>query len=95
MKSAGDGDGSIVRQEEIAGGTEQTAMRPSHLHVRQAQRSNVGEDCAGDIPPSANAIHLPIKPFEILTLRLVGGGSHGNEGESHERTNVSQSGQAA
>jgi hypothetical protein len=69
-KLAEDGDGSIMRLEEIAGHTEQLSVQPSHLQVIQAQRCNLVEDCAGDLPLAANSIHLTMKPFQILTLRL-------------------------
>ncbi|MGB8479673.1 MAG: polysaccharide lyase family protein [Acidobacteriaceae bacterium] len=69
-KLAEDGHGSIVRLEEIAGQTEQISVQPSHLQVMQAQRCTVVEDCSGEIPLTANSIHLTMTPYEILTLRL-------------------------
>jgi alpha-mannosidase len=69
-KLAEDGNGSIVRLEEIAGQTEQICLQPSHLQVLQAQRCNLLEACSGETPLTGNAIHLTMKPFEILTLRL-------------------------
>ena len=69
-KLAEDGDGSIVRMEEIAGQTEQIVLRPSHLHVVRARQCTLLEDCAEEIPVTGNAVHLTTKPFEILTVRL-------------------------
>jgi alpha-mannosidase len=65
-----DGKGSILRLEEIAGQREQFSVQPSHLQLIQAQRCNILEDCSGEIPLTGNAIHLTMKPYEILTLRL-------------------------
>jgi alpha-mannosidase len=69
-KLAEDGNGSIVRLEEIAGQTERISVQASHLQITRAKECNVLEDCSTEIPLSANAIHLTIKPFELLTLRL-------------------------
>ncbi|MHB1937729.1 MAG: polysaccharide lyase family protein [Acidobacteriaceae bacterium] len=69
-KLAEDGDGSIVRLEEIAGRTEQVTVRPAHLQVVRARRCTLLEDCAEEIPATGNEIRLTMKPFEILTLRL-------------------------
>jgi alpha-mannosidase len=67
-KLAEDGDGSIVRMEEIAGQTEQIVLRPSHLHVVRARQCTLREDSAEEIPVTGNAIHLTTKTFEILTV---------------------------
>lgn len=69
-KMAENGKGSIVRLEEIAGCTEQVAVRPSHLHVVLVQRCTLLEDFAEEIPVTGNEIRLTMKPFGILTLRL-------------------------
>lgn len=69
-KLAEDGDGSIVRLEETAGQTEQIAVQPSHLRIVRARRCSLLEDCTVDVPVTDNALHLMVKPFEILTIRL-------------------------
>ncbi|MGO8717594.1 MAG: polysaccharide lyase family protein [Acidobacteriaceae bacterium] len=69
-KLAEDGDGSIVRLEEIAGHTEQIVLRPSYLRIVRVRRCSLLEDCTEEIPVAENALHLKIKPFEILTVRL-------------------------
>jgi hypothetical protein len=60
-------NGSLLRAEEIASHAEHVAVETSHLQVLQAERCNVVEDSAGEIPVTGNTIHL--KPFEILALR--------------------------
>ena len=69
-KLAEDGNGSIVRLEEIAGQTEQISLQPSHLQLVRAQKCNVLEDCSHEIPLVSNTIHLTMTPYQILTLRL-------------------------
>lgn len=63
-------NGGVVRVAEIAGQTEQ--WQSSHIIFRRVQpeKCNVVVNSAGEIPVIANTIHLMVKPFEILTLRL-------------------------
>jgi hypothetical protein len=59
----------LVRMAEIAGQIEQVAVESDHLQEVQAERCNVVEDCAAEIPATANTI-LMVQSFEILALRL-------------------------
>jgi len=63
-------NGGLVRMAEIADQTEQVAVESDHLQEGQAERCNVVEDSAGETPVTANTIHLMVKSFEILALRL-------------------------
>jgi alpha-mannosidase len=70
-KPAEDGVGSIVRLTEIAGQQEAVQLRTPHLLLQHAQPCTLLEVCSDDLPVSDNSVVVHLKPFEILTLKLL------------------------
>lgn len=69
-KLAEDGDGSIVRLEEIAGKAEAVHISSAYLRVTQAWRSNALEDRLSTLPSIDGGVHIQLKPFEVATIRI-------------------------
>jgi alpha-mannosidase len=69
-KLAEDGKGSIVRLVENAGVPETVHLRSDYLYLNHAWRCSLLEQCDQVLPVEKNALTVPMKPFEILTLRL-------------------------
>lgn len=70
-KRAEDGEGSIVRLTEIAGRPETVQLRTPHLRLKYVQQCSLLEDCTGELPIRNDSVAVQLKPFEILTLKLL------------------------
>lgn len=69
-KRAEDGNGMLLRMQEIAGKPSNTAVRFTQLHINSAHLCSGVEEDVRDLPVENNAIALSLKPFEVLTLRV-------------------------
>jgi len=71
-KLAEDGRGTIVRVHETGGVSAEIKVTSPLLQLRSAFRCNAVEDDIAPLEISGNAFTVPVKPFEIVTLRLLG-----------------------
>jgi hypothetical protein len=69
-KMAEDGDGSIVRLEEIAGQDSKAQLRSSFFAIDDAWRCSGLEDNQDKLALVDGGVQLSLRPFEIVTLRL-------------------------
>ena len=74
LKPAEEGEGIILRFYEPHGARGETTLRVRRP-IQRAERVNLLEDPLPDAPPperfAPNAIRLTVRPFEVLTLRVV------------------------
>ncbi|NDJ61148.1 MAG: alpha-mannosidase [Chloroflexi bacterium] len=70
VKRAEDGDGIIVRLYEFQR-TRGTLRLQTHFPLRAAYITNLLEDNQTPLDVEDNAVMVPIKPFQIITLRLI------------------------
>ncbi len=71
-KRAEDGRGTILRFLELAGEPGRVKVDLPVLNVRQAWLCNAMEQDQARLTTSAHGLIFPIKPFQIVTLRVVG-----------------------
>jgi hypothetical protein len=69
-KRAEDGDGTILRLQEAAGESSEVVIRSQYLSFEQAWLCNLLEENRGEIKTAGDNLIVPIKPFQVLTLRL-------------------------
>ena len=69
-KQAEDGRGTILRLQEMAGESAETAVRLPHSVIRSAGLCNAVEDNLKSLPVAHNQIHLTFHPHEVLTIRM-------------------------
>jgi alpha-mannosidase len=70
-KRAEDGDGSIVRLTEISGRTQAVHLATPHLLLDKVQTCSLLEECNDLVPVRDGSAVFEMKPFTIITLRLV------------------------
>lgn len=70
-KPAENGQGTIVRLEEIAGKEEHVGLHLANASARLARRCDAMEDDLANLPVKDQAIQLVMKPHEVVTVRLV------------------------
>jgi alpha-mannosidase len=70
-KLAEDGKGTILRLKEIAGQAEAVMVKLPHAKISSASLCNSVEDPLHDLDITDNAIHLNLRPHEVLTVRLI------------------------
>ena len=70
-KIAEDGHGTILRLEELAGNTSKVKIDSQFLGIREAWRCDGLEDSQTHLNTDGDALEMGIKPFEIVTLRLI------------------------
>lgn len=70
-KLAEDGNGTILRLQEISGRPIETDIELAGEPLRSAQRCNSVEDNVKDIQVNGTHLHLAFQPNEVLTVRLV------------------------
>ncbi len=70
-KLAEDGQGSILRLQEIAGTSGQVRMGSSFFNIHDAWRCNLLEENQSQLAPTSGRLDLELRPFEILTIRLI------------------------
>jgi hypothetical protein len=71
-KLAEDGNGTILRLQETAGKPTDTALHFSHTQIKSAQLCSGVEDDLQGLPVEGNRIPVFLKPFEVVTIRIVG-----------------------
>jgi alpha-mannosidase len=70
-KEAENGDGTILRLQEIAGKSAESQISLPKSSISSARLcSSVEADLHG-LPIEGNAVHLTFQPFEVLTVRIV------------------------
>jgi alpha-mannosidase len=70
-KLAEDGNGTILRLQETAGRPADTALHFSHTQIKSAQLCSGVEDDLQNLPVEGNRIPVSLKPFEVVTIRVV------------------------
>jgi hypothetical protein len=69
-KRAEDGDGTILRLQDTAGEASNIRIHSPFLTFDRAWRCNLLEDNQAEIKIQGEDLSVPIKPFQVLTLRL-------------------------
>jgi len=69
-KVAEDGDGSILRLEEIAGRAEQVVIHSSYLKIQRVWLCNVLEQRSKELTVNPDGIHITAPAYGIVTLRM-------------------------
>ena len=69
-KRAEDGDGTILRLQDTAGEQSNILIHSPFLKFEQAWLCSLLEDNQTEIAIQGEDLRVPIKPFEVLTLRL-------------------------
>lgn len=70
-KLAENGEGTILRLEEIAGKEEHVALHFSSATVRSARLCDAMEDDLTNLPAKDQSIQITMKSHEVVTIRLV------------------------
>ncbi len=71
-KRAEDGNGSILRLQEIAGQPAEVNLRFPHWHIASAHLCSGVEDNLKSLPVTNNGVRLSFSPFQVLTIRVNG-----------------------
>ncbi len=71
VKHEEDGDGMIVRMYEWAGKSATVKVHLAPGNVTSASETNLMESPSGDLTLDHGSIAVPIKPFEIKTIRIA------------------------
>lgn len=71
-KAANDGHGSILRLLETAGQASQARLTFPMFDLEHAWITNAVEENQQQIPVSGSSVEIPVKPHQILTLRIAG-----------------------
>jgi len=69
-KLAEDGDGSILRIQESAGKSSTVDIRSKFLSLQKSWLCNVLEDNQSELTTTAGTLSVPVKPFQVLTIRV-------------------------
>jgi alpha-mannosidase len=69
-KRAEDGDGTILRLQEGSGESSEVRIRSEHLRFDRAWLCDLLEEKRVEIQTTRDGLTVPIKPFQVLTLRL-------------------------
>jgi alpha-mannosidase len=69
-KRAEDGDGTILRLQDTAGEASNIGIHSPFLKFERAWLCNLLEDNVGEITIQGEELSVPIKPFQVLTLRV-------------------------
>jgi alpha-mannosidase len=70
-KEAENGDGTILRLQEIAGKPAAAEISLAKASISAARLCSSAEADVRTLPIENNAIHLTFQPFEVLTVRVV------------------------
>ena len=69
-KRAEDGDGTVLRLQETAGQSSDVAIHSRYLEFERLWRCNLLEENQVEIETEGGNLSVPIKPFQVLTLRV-------------------------
>jgi len=72
-KLAEDGNGSILRLQELAGKPGTVRISSDLLDIREAWQCSLLEENKSRLDAASGELQVPVRPFEVLTLRLVSG----------------------
>lgn len=70
-KPAENGEGTVMRLEEIAGKAEHVSLRLADANLRSAWLCNAMEDDLSALPVKDQSVQLALKPHEVVTIRLI------------------------
>jgi hypothetical protein len=71
LKAAEDGNGSVIRLLETAGRGGTARISSKLLQIEKAWLCNAAEDNQSEIALADNAIEVALKPYSIVTVRVV------------------------
>jgi alpha-mannosidase len=71
-KTAEDGHGTVLRFLEVAGESNQVEVQIPILQVQAAWMCNAMEENQQPLSTAAHALTFPVKPFQIVTVRVEG-----------------------
>ena len=69
-KEAEDGDGDILRLQEVAGKAGEVTIHFPHASIASAQLCSGVEDNLRNLPVENNVVRLTFRPFEVQTVRV-------------------------
>jgi alpha-mannosidase len=69
-KRAEDGDGTILRLQEAMGKASEVRIHSQYLTFEHAWLCDLLEENQSEIKIEGGDLRVPIKPFQVLTLRL-------------------------
>ncbi|MDQ2840615.1 MAG: polysaccharide lyase family protein [Acidobacteriota bacterium] len=70
-KKAEDGNGMILRLQELSGAPATTVLRLPQSRIESAQLCSGVEENQRKLPVEANGVQLSFRPFEVVTVRAV------------------------
>jgi hypothetical protein len=70
-KMAEDGQGTILRLEEVAGQPASTGITSEYFKIMQAWRCSGLEDNRSDIVTRGGRVEVSLRPFEVVTIRMM------------------------
>jgi alpha-mannosidase len=70
-KAANDGQGSILRLLEVGGQAADARLTFPLFHLQQVWIASAAEDNQRELPARDSSTEIPVKPHQILTLRIV------------------------
>ena len=71
-KLAEDGDGTVMRFLEVAGESAEVSVEAPLFEVKAAWRADALERNQGPLATSPHGFKFPVKPFQIVTVRVEG-----------------------
>ena len=71
-KQAEDGKGTILRLQETSGQATEAMVGLPLKTIRSAQLCSGVEDNLGPLAVDGNHVRVPLKPFEVVTIRMGG-----------------------
>jgi alpha-mannosidase len=69
-KRAEDGDGTILRLQETAGESSDVTIRSRYLVFERAWLCDLLEENHAEIKTADENLSVPIRPFQVLTVRI-------------------------
>ena len=70
-KQAADEQGTILRLQELSGKSNETTIHFPSKQIDRAQLCSGVEDDVRPVPVTSNALTVALKPFEVVTLRMI------------------------
>lgn len=70
-KQAEDGNGTILRLQEIGGKPSEAAIRVPRKNISSAELCTGVEQNVRSLPVADGVVHLTFQPFEVLTVRVL------------------------
>jgi alpha-mannosidase len=71
-KRAEDNRGTILRLAETAGQPEEATVHFPHAEITAANLTSGVEEDESSVPVQNNSVRLSLKPFEVVTVRVIG-----------------------